>query len=356
MDVELSDGTRGAVKGYADAMDLPLTTAYEELLHRGITHAAHRSSRHSPDEIKGGSLDEVYYSPIADDRGLTAYTFQRSFPKQEYLTFGGWPTSSVNTDFVTLLSRLRPYLSRPERAWFSISNYAGHWYGKGLRNFYTAVMEHESRYEADYAGKRHTNETAFFVASLGNYGYVAINTQPRHPSETTSNAAFNPLEKVELRFLVEGYPLDTSVHEAIARQFNVDFIAASRLPVQRATVTVEPHKTVEPVTLMLEDDDPPDDEPFVRGAIIPNPLRESAQLRSELEFTEPDGTVLADRHQQSWREHASRVEYVPLQFHGPDPTERMFSEIVLNSITVTDSTGLAGIGHTNIEVVGSDIE
>lgn len=354
MDVELSDGIRGAVKGYADAKNIPLSTAYRELLEQGISHAAYRPSRQSPEQLTNGSLEEVYYSPIADRDGLQAHTFERSFPTEDCLTFGGSASLSSTDEFTTAVANMWPYLSRPDRAWFSISNYDGHWYGRGFDDFYTALTNPGRRYEEDYTGKRHNNETALFFGSLNNYGYIVIMAQPRLSKHDEWEPETDSMWKLAVHFVVKGYPLDTSVYEFIAQQFGVDFASASESACRSATL--EGAMRVDPTELVLEHDDSPDDEPFVRAAIIPNPLHESPQSRSELTFSTRDRNALSQRTLQTLRERAAKVEYVPLQFQGPDPTERMFSEIQLNSITISTDLVFSGFEYVNMEVVGADIE
>ena len=98
-----------------------------------------------PSVVEGGDIENVYFSQVKGEYGLTPVSFwHRLFSESDiHSTVDQASKDPSFKEFKEALGRVAPYTWGHEKASFAISQMEGQWYGYGLNNFIETLSKQE---------------------------------------------------------------------------------------------------------------------------------------------------------------------------------------------------------------------
>lgn len=247
-----------------------LSEAYVKALETGLQqfpNPTYASRVNSP--ASSFNLDTVNYSSYSNKQAFrniiwTKYMFSN---KDEIVTFGGGAGSMSLPEFEQKVRSVTPYLvDNDADSRFSIAQMSGQWVGEGIWDFIEALKNQDAREGRDSPRETHDREKGIFISRIRPGGLLVIYLQHRVGQDL--------VEKIGVRFITDGIPLQTGGFQDIASIFGTSLGHARSTTESVDTIVGKQFRRIETddIVDLFVDSSGVDD--FITGLKIKNPITE----------------------------------------------------------------------------------
>lgn len=334
--VDIPWSVHGRIKEYAQTQEITIEEAYVDVLREGLSvlplpaqtedrFLETSMARHSV----GTRVFPVTSEEARDINDICTFLPRPTFPTNP-VSFKT-PTQRITIEDVEKgLARLSAELDQVYDDWFTFHQLGGAWVGTEMSNFVHCLKTLDRRLEeADFA----TYKTGFGIYILefedGEYLFLQLQLDT-HSYE---------IESFRIGFLTDGHPVDGRFYRKLISQFGIsDFQHAKERNLETFSVTPEERTEVEVVDKIVEAGR--EDEEWVSGLIIENPLQHHEVLKEQV-LSQADDDTRRSSHLSNPYEHLTSYDhaYVRLKTHHPLSEDRSY---ILNQIRAHDLTPVLG--------------
>lgn len=344
--VDIPWSVHGQIKEYAQAEEKTIEEAYIEALKEGIS-VMPTPVQSENDFIKppmgsyslGPRTFPVSSEEARDINDICTFIPRPSVPSQS-VTFKTHSRNATIDEIVDGLARTSSILDRAYDDWFTFHQLGGSWVGSGMEQFVHGLQTLEDRLEsADFQ----TYKTGFgvYMLEFREREYLLLHLE--------IDAYSKEIESFTIGFLTDGHPVDGSLYRKIAAQFGVSELQHGKdRDLESFTISPEEDIYVD-VVERLEKQGPRDEEPWVRGLIIENPIQKHEGIREAV-------LNRADKKFRDRPEYSNPYEklasydhaYVRLKNHHPKSEDRDYRLIGVSAQEFTPVFGRQNIWNISV--------
>jgi hypothetical protein len=331
--VDIPWSVHGQIKEYAQAEEMTIEEAYIEALKEGLSVMP--TSVQSDNQFLESSMGTHTIGPrtfpvsseeARDINDICTFLPRPSLPLQS-VTFKTRQQQTTANELAEGLARSSAILDHAYDDWFTFHQLGGSWVGTGMENFVHGLQTVEDRLaEADFE----TYKTGFAVYLLEyrEREYMLLHLE--------IDAYSGEIESFMLGFLTDGHPVDGSLYRKLAAQFGVSNLHhAKDRDLEEFTLTPEEDIYVDVVERLVKEDQR-NEEPWVSGLIIENPIQQHEGIREAV-------LSRADKEYRNRPEYRNPYEqlasydhaYVRLKNHHPKSEDR---DYLINGISAQKLT------------------
>jgi len=268
--VDIPWSVHGQIKEYAQAEEKTIEDAYIETLKEGLSvmpTPVQSESQFIEPSMGSHSLEPrtfpVSSEEARDINDICTFVPRPSLPMQS-VTFKTRQQRTTVNELVGGLARTSSILDHAHDDWFTFHQLGGAWVGTGMENFVHGLQTLDDRLDdADFE----TYKTGFAVYLLEyrEREYMLLHLE--------IDAYSGEVESFMLGFLTDGHPVDGSLYRKLAAQFGVSNLQHGKdRELEEFTLTPEKDIYVDVVDRLMKEDRR-NDEPWVSGLIIENPIQ-----------------------------------------------------------------------------------
>jgi|GEM_PF-3584193 len=267
---------QGSTKHYMDSQEI------RHYLEGAISTPEEEEQEYSPvektTEESATVVDqpEIFFTPIPDGYINRVCTFSPVFwPQNPYsatIPLGG-PT---NDELIDIFSSLNSTFEFDQnRSWFTIHQSTGAWFGRGVQNYLSALVNEEYRFDQvpeEYELEVYKNSVGVFVAEIGApypESNMIVHVEPWHESDHC--------RRMNIEIIFEGLPLDTRPLDEFLNEIDAGMTNAKQVSISNQRFPQVDQLPVKEVGLISS----PWEDEFVSDAICANPFFENQEVLSD---------------------------------------------------------------------------
>lgn len=274
--IDIPWSVHGQIKEYAQAEEMTIEDAYIETLKEGLSVMP--TPVQSDDQFIEPSIGSQLLGPrtvpvsseeARDINDICTFIPRPSFPMQS-VTFKTRKQRTTVNEIVDGLARISSILDHAHGDWFTFHQLGGAWVGTGMKNFVHGLQTQEDRLgDADF--KTYKTGFAVYLLEYREHEYMLLHLE--------IDAYSGEVESFMLGFLTDGHPVDGSLYRKLAAQFGVSNLQhAKDRDLEGFTLTPEEDIYVNVVEQLVKEERR-NEEPWVSGLIIKNPIQQHEEIR-----------------------------------------------------------------------------
>jgi hypothetical protein len=217
--------------------------------------------------IKIVDKPDIYFTPIPEGYINRVCTFASvHWPQNPYsaTVLLGSPT---NQELVEIFTALSSYFDfRSDTSWFTIHQQTGAWFGRGINDYLSALLQEDYRMQkapGEYDFTTYKNAIGVFVGEIASpypESSILVHVEPWHRSEHC--------RRMTIEFVFNGLPLDTRPVQGFLNEVEAGMTNAEQKTISKEFLPYSDQLPVETVNLI----ESPWKDNFISDAVCKNPF------------------------------------------------------------------------------------
>lgn len=330
--VDIPWSVHGQLKEYAQNEEITIEDAYIETLKTGLSTMP--TPVHTETDLD--QFDTTQYPfgprlvPLSNDEGRDINDICTFFPRFGYpsqpVTFKTYWRNIDVDDLEESLIRLFKLIEHPYQDWFTFHQLGGAWVGSGVENFLHMLRTAPDRLdEADF--QTYKSGFAVYLVEIDESEFIALRLEIGRGGK---------LDELTVGFLTDGHPVNGVTYSKYIAQFGLSKLSHGRDRELRG-ISVHPDDVIEVAVVdRILKSSHHEDEPWVSGLIIENPLQNHRDLYEKLYKESPEEY----RDDPGFRNQIEQLvsydqAYVQLKDHHPESEDHSYDLIAISATELT---------------------